>query len=79
MLSAPLSSNDAADFEEEQLEEVLIADVVIAVVDFDEELEEEQIEETNFQEEINETDFEEEELDDVFNSVDWLDSLDDGF
>ena len=69
MFFAPLSLNDAADFEEE------IEEVVIVEIDF----EEEQIEETNFQKEINETDFEDEELDDVFHSVDWLDSLNDGF
>ena len=51
---APLSLNDAADFEEE-IEEVLIEDVLIVEVDFDEEIEEEAIEETNFQEEIERT------------------------
>ena len=57
---------------------MVLEDVVIAVLDFDEEFEEGAIEETNFQEEIDETDFEEEELDDMFHSVDWLDSLSDG-
>ncbi len=78
MFFAPLSMNEAADFEEE-IEEVVIEEVLITELDFDEEIEEEVIEETNFQEEIDETDFEEEEeLDDLFHSVDWLDSLNDG-
>ena len=69
--------SDAADFEEE-IEDVVIVEGVIAEVDFEEEIKEEQIDETNVQDEINETDLEEEKLDDVFHAVDWLDSLNDG-